>query len=245
MVRGSRKSDREVLGTTLPLFPLFYGSVLLPGGFIRLEVDSKGASVVQDILRKQTEASSADVAAVPVLGSPHASSASHSPRDGCEDDAELDLDTVHGVGVAARIQQMQRHPSGTWLLTLEGRCRVAVKEVTAGSRAGLYVASVRQLDYFKGGAGATAVTKEQEQLMKALLRGVRRLLAAAQGQPLQGDVGLRTIRMLQSYGECHSHCTPPGTQHSLPPIPHLSQSQQWLCSDFYVFHRFCRPCTWQ
>lgn len=175
------------MAPNLPLLPLFDGAVLLPGGFLRVDAS---AVLVADITRRRGAA--ADVAAVPVAGVAELA-------DGEDDSGALDLERVHGVGVAARVAQLQRGSDGGWVAVVEGRCRVAVEGVAAApGEAGIYVASVRQLDYLGDAPAAGAGGKEQEQLLRGVVRGVRRLLAAARAP--QGDLGARTVRVLQVSG---------------------------------------------
>lgn len=172
---GSGGSPRPV--TQLPLLPLF-DHVLLPGGFLRVTIPAswhKSEALVDELLRAQ--AGEVVVAAVPLLADPD--------HLGAGDDAQLDLDRLHGMGTAARVLQLARRTaSGGWTVTLEGRCRLRIRDVRLASRpprGELYEAAVEQLDYLppgrpasgrSAGAGAApeAATKEQEELSQELLK---------------------------------------------------------------------------
>lgn len=163
--------------TPLALLPLF-DHVLLPGGFLRVTIPAswhKSNALVEELLQAQT--GEVVVAAVPLLADPG--------QVGAGDDPQLDLDRLHSTGTAARVLQLvRRTASGSWTVTLEGRCRLRIRDVRLASRpprGELFEALVEQLDYLPPGrpaggrtgstdASAEAATKEQEELSQELLK---------------------------------------------------------------------------
>lgn len=170
---GAAGSARAI--TQLPLLPLF-DHVLLPGGFLRVTIPAswhKSDALVEELL--QARSGEVVVAAVPLLAAPD--------QAGAGDDPQLDLDRLHGTGTAARVLQLARRTAGgSWTVTLEGRCRLRIRDVRLASRpprGELYEASVEQLDYLPPGragsgrgvsATSEAATKEQEELSQELLK---------------------------------------------------------------------------
>lgn len=203
--------DRATITSELPLLPLLDGSVLLPGGFHRIAASSESsAALVAHLLKRGTSSESlADVAAVPVLSVPTEAGSTLLSSD--DHAATLDLDHLHNIGTAARVVEILRSPSDNFQLVLEGRCRVKIRDVTLkGSRIGhhdsndgMYIAKVKQLDYFRAGQHARdlaedAASNEEGELQKQLLKGVRTIFEAAQGP--SRNIGARTLQVLKSYG---------------------------------------------
>jgi len=202
--------DRATITSELPLLPLLDGSVLLPGGFHRVTASSESsAALVAHLLKRGASSETlADVAAVPVLSAPPEAGATLLSLD--DHATTLDLDRLHNIGTAARVVEILRSPSDNFQLVLEGRCRVKIRDVTlAGGESahrnsnGMYIAKVKQLDYFRAGQHARdlaedAGSNEEIALQKRLLKGVRTIFEAAQGP--RRDIGTRTLQVLKSYG---------------------------------------------
>ncbi|GAB4821799.1 hypothetical protein N2152v2_008845 [Parachlorella kessleri] len=202
----------------LPLLPLFQ-AVLLPGGFVRVLIPQswrKSAALVHHLLSQQGEVY---VAAVPYLG-----------KVADEDmvDEHLDLEKLYHTGTAARVLQLQkRTESGGWTVTLEGRCRVHVRDVAPSSLQEMFVAAVEQLDYFTAGApgaptaqsgggsvkGAAAASvgggpfkggrKDDGALVPSRHQeelGTRQLFMLLQGGPEGREAGARVTKLLKSQG---------------------------------------------
>lgn len=192
----SEGQDKAAVGVALPLLPLLDGAVLLPGGLLRVNAGSESSTaLVEHLLRSRgSSGAAADLAAVPVVPA----SAAEGPT-GEGDSPAFDLDRVHSVGTAARVVELRRSPANNWILVIEGRCRVRIKEVTLSSSQGLYVAKVKQLDYFGAGQHARdsidAATKEDIQQQRELLKGIKALFSAAQGA--RGELAGRTLEILK------------------------------------------------
>ncbi|KAH7619113.1 hypothetical protein Ndes2526B_g06066 [Nannochloris sp. 'desiccata'] len=201
--------DRATITSELPLLPLLDGSILLPGGFHKVTASSESsAALVAHLLKRGTSSESlADVAAVPVLSAPTEASTTRLSLD--DDAAIFDLDRLHNIGTAARVVEILRSPSDNFQLVLEGRCRVKIRDVTLTGRGssyqnvdGMYIAKVKQLDYFRAGQHARDLaedaSKEEVKLQKQLLKGVRTIFEAAHSP--RRDIGTRTLQVLKSYG---------------------------------------------
>lgn len=183
----------------LALLPLF-DHVLLPGTAVRVSVPAAwhmSAALMQHLMMTAGREEDAPmlVAAVPYLSQD--TGGSEAVAEEVPDvDEELDWSRLHHTGVAARVMQLSRQPAGGgWTVTLEGACRVAVADVRLASQPQpFYVASVQQLDYFPGdgalrGDGGRdrridgeADSPEARALLRRLLAGTRRLLAAVQAR---------------------------------------------------------------
>ena len=213
----------------LPILPLFENRVLLPGAFARQKSTQYESTLIEYLLRRRSSPGLVvDVVAVPTPtlendpDHPH----HHHP---------LSLDQIHSIGTAARIIELVRNPStsststtnGTatddhsWVIVLEGRCRVSVSNPTylgpqqQQDQQSVYVAKVKQLDYFDPGLhardpplalplnhnnnthGTMNTTNEMASLQADVLNSIRILFSAA---ALSSSAGTRTLSVLHSYG---------------------------------------------
>ena len=188
--------DKPAVGATLPLLPLLDGAVLLPGGLLRVNAGSESTTaLVEHLLRfRGSSGAVADLAAVPVVPA--------TGTEGPSSDADapgFDLDRLHSVGTAARVVELRRSPNNNWALVIEGRCRIKIREVTLSSPQGLYIAKIKQLDYFGGGQHARdsidAASKDDIHQQRELLKGIKALFSVAQGA--RGELASRTLEILK------------------------------------------------
>ena len=222
---------------TLPILPLLDGLVLLPGLYVRVNTKNNAGALalVGELLRSKQNLPTAapDVAAVPLLPPPNTttagftaspSSSTSAAGGGAEktssDDHEerysIDVDRLHSIGTAARVLELVRSPTdnNNWILVLEGRCRVKIRDIsTIGNSEQMYIAKVKQLDYFGagphardassadltasgGGSHSNLSTKEEIEIQRQILVGIRSMFDAAAPGPRK-ELGTRTMQILK------------------------------------------------
>lgn len=184
MGKGSSPPERVIL----PLL-LYQSKLLLPGGVLRVADTCSNVSLT-DLLLRQHNASEVFVAAVPAIEE-------HASTNLLEDTTHPNLDAIHHIGVAARVVQLVRNPqTAGWEALLEGRHRISVGDVTSGPE-GILLARVQQLDYHKK-PSSTSNSSEQQELIRSVLKGTRRLLTLAQGPGASLEGTAQLIRLLQA-----------------------------------------------
>lgn len=187
------------MNQSLPLFPLFNGSVLLPGGF--LKVKSNESSFVSALLDHlfSTQSSPVDdiiAVAVPITGP---------SLNTDENESSIDLNRAYHIGTAVRVLEISRMASqdSSWSIVLQGVCRMSIIDVLVGPQ-GIYIAKVHQLDYFQdrdliaGDGEGTSSEESTSSIKKAILQDIKTLLsAAAQQHHANKHVGQQTVRLLE------------------------------------------------
>jgi hypothetical protein len=201
----------------LPLLPLPDG-ILIPGSVLRTRLPHAVAEGLLDAL--PTAGQELIVAAVPLLPKPargrssdDGKSVNPSSASSSSTDPWLSLDRLHDIGVAARVAHIARRPEdSTWDIALEGRYRLAVREVALircrSGGFGDYLVAGEQLDYLDNLTPAVRQQQQQQQQPEAtspeqlklageLMAGMQQLLAAMQAQGGGAKAAARAARVLQ------------------------------------------------